>query len=387
VKLVHALAAVLLLGMAVAWSPRYWSTAVAIAGICVVTTLWAATARKIERSRLWLPVGLISGWGALQLATHTSVAPWQTMRATLSWLACGLSFFLASQLAVRGKQRRVFLWWLLWGGAALSMAVLFPADAAIAGTFLYKNHFAAMVEMVAPIALWRGLTIPRHRAASAAAFAILFAAVVASASRMGVVLLVAELFIAIAVVCGRGGLPWRTAVSLTAISVVVLAAASWIAGPARILEHFHEKNPWAIRAQLLESTLRMSGRHLWLGSGMGTWRTVYPAYATFDAGLIANEAHNDWAEWTAEGGLPFLSMMAFLVICLARPAVQSIWGLGVLMVMVHSLVDYPIRDPATGLLWFSLAGALSQFRHKSNGPTTLFAPARASETRQTRIVR
>jgi hypothetical protein len=34
--------------------------------------------------------------------------------------------------------------------------------------------------------------------------------------------------------------------------------------------------------------------------------------------------------------------------------------------MVHSLVDYPIRDPATGLLWFSLAGALSQFRHKSN---------------------
>jgi hypothetical protein len=29
---------------------------------------------------------------------------------------------------------------------------------------------------------------------------------------------------------------------------------------------------------------------------------VYPAFATFDPGVIVNQAHSDWLQWTAEGG-------------------------------------------------------------------------------------
>jgi hypothetical protein len=58
--------------------------------------------------------------------------------------------------------------------------------------------------------------------------------------------------------------------------------------------------------------------------------------------------------------------MAALVVWIAKPAIQSVWGLGVLSVMVHSYVDYPIREPALSFLWFAMAGAVSQFdgKHK-----------------------
>jgi hypothetical protein len=53
-------------------------------------------------------------------------------------------------------------------------------------------------------------------------------------------------------------------------------------------------------------------------------------------------------------------LMAGLVIWLAKPSLKSVWGLGVLSVMVHSYVDYPLRDPALGFLWFTLVGGLTQ---------------------------
>jgi hypothetical protein len=34
--------------------------------------------------------------------------------------------------------------------------------------------------------------------------------------------------------------------------------------------------------------------------------------------------------------------------------------LGVLSVMVHSWVDYPLQDPAIAFLWFAMAGALTR---------------------------
>jgi O-antigen ligase len=110
--------------------------------------------------------------------------------------------------------------------------------------------------------------------------------------------------------------------------------------------------------------LKLIAERPWFGYGMGTWRAVYPRAATFDMALLANEAHNDWAQWTSDGGIPFSLLILALVIGVAKPATRSIWGLGVLSVMVHSCFDYPIREPALSFLWFALAGAVSQFGAK-----------------------
>jgi hypothetical protein len=75
---------------------------------------------------------------------------------------------------------------------------------------------------------------------------------------------------------------------------------------------------------------------------------VYPAFATFDPGAIVNQAHSDWLQWVAEGGLPVGLAMFFLALWGIRPAFRSIWGIGVSAVFIHALFDYPFSRPAVG---------------------------------------
>ncbi len=74
---------------------------------------------------------------------------------------------------------------------------------------------------------------------------------------------------------------------------------------------------------------------------------------------IANEAHNDLAQWAAEGGISFLIFMTGLVVWLARRVFQSVWALGLLAVFAHCYVDYALRAPPLQFLWFAIAGALT----------------------------
>jgi hypothetical protein len=47
-----------------------------------------------------------------------------------------------------------------------------------------------------------------------------------------------------------------------------------------------------------------------------------------------------------------------------RPAVHSLWGIGVVSIFLHCLVDYPIQRPALGGLFFVLLGVLAA--HEKN---------------------
>jgi O-antigen ligase len=96
-----------------------------------------------------------------------------------------------------------------------------------------------------------------------------------------------------------------------------------------------------------------------LGFGLGTWSIVYPGYAPIDDGLFANQAHDDWAQWAAEGGLPFFALMLAVAIWSARLGVRTVWGLGVTAVFVHCLVDYPIQRAGVALVMFSIMAALA----------------------------
>jgi O-antigen ligase len=152
----------------------------------------------------------------------------------------------------------------------------------------------------------------------------------------------------------------RLLLSAGAGLAVVVAAAAVIAGTGPIEAKFADKDPYALRRQLLNSTVKLIDARPVTGYGLGTWRSVYPQMATFDVALLANEAHNDWAQWTCDGGIPFGLLVAGLVVWIAKPAIQSIWGLGVVGVMAHSFVDYPLREPVLSLLWFVMAGALTR---------------------------
>jgi hypothetical protein len=76
--------------------------------------------------------------------------------------------------------------------------------------------------------------------------------------------------------------------------------------------------------------------------------------------VLVNQAHTDWLQWTAEGGLPVGLAMLSLAVWSLKPAIRSVWGIGVIAVLIHAAFDYPFSRPAIGawpILILSMAAA------------------------------
>ncbi|HEX4278608.1 MAG TPA: O-antigen ligase family protein [Bryobacteraceae bacterium] len=388
-----ALWAALLAGILVAWSPRYWAVAVAISAISIVTIcrvafalpLWTtgvdvARIKSPERLLQFALLLLIGGWGYLQIAFHRTVLPQLTLDSSIVWALSAACFVLGTGILRERAARDLFLSLLMWSLSVLAVLAmfqfygntrqvfgLFPADEAVFGTFLSRNQFAALMELAAPIALWHMFS--RNAVAGALCYAMILAATITASSRAGVILVVGGTIVSVCMVLFTGRREAKVTASILVGLAVLVGVAAGIAGTDQIRARFEDKNPLAVRRELRDSTVRLIAERPISGYGMGTWRAVYPHVATFDLALLANEAHNDWVQWAAEGGIPFAIFMAALVIRIAKPAVQSIWGLGLLCVAAHSYFDYPLREPVLSFLWFALAGAVAQFHGRGRRRT------------------
>jgi O-antigen ligase len=151
----------------------------------------------------------------------------------------------------------------------------------------------------------------------------------------------------------------RIALALAAVTAIL----TLIVGFATASERFYLEALAAGRLQFAISTLHMIAVHPWIGWGLGCWPTVYPSFATFDPGAIVNQAHSDWLQWTAEGGLPVGLAMLALALWAIKPALRSIWGIGILAVLLHAAFDYPFSRPAIGawpVLILSMAAASNE---------------------------
>ncbi len=317
-------------------------------------------------------IGLVV-WGAWQLVSGMTVYGFETGKALLYWAANAAVFLVAREACDSTCTRNRFLRGILWFGAALGLLTvvqyftsagrvfwIFPMqEARVLGPFLYKNQCAAFMELVFPLAVYQALVDRRHSLVYVTMAATMFAVAIAAVSRAGVALLTAELMVILLLAWRRGLMPAvslrKTVVRMAALSVVLAAVVGWQV----TLEKFREPEPYRVRRELLISSIAMVADRPWAGFGLGTWPVVYPAYARFDDGLVANHAHNDWVEWAVEGGLPFLALAVTIAIWSVRPAANSLWGLGIPAIFAHSLVDYPLREPALAALLFAMLGALA----------------------------
>jgi O-antigen ligase len=155
---------------------------------------------------------------------------------------------------------------------------------------------------------------------------------------------------------------------LALILAGVTAVLILIVGFETASERFYSEALTLGRLQFAISSLHMVAVRPWIGWGLGCWPAVYPAFATLDPGAIVNQAHCDWLQWAAEGGLPVGLAMLSLAIWTLRPAIRSIWGIGVIAVWVHAAFDYPFSRPAVGawpLLILSMV-AVAQCRPRSS---------------------
>ena len=380
-----ALAASIVLGILVAWSPRFWSVAALNIAVSAVLVAWLLSSKFASAAyRFSLPpesiiVLAICSWGWLQLLFGWSIAPALSTAPALEWTVAGIAFFLASRILRSSSALFSFLKILVIAGAAFSLLAvlqtysatdevfwLFHAEPRSVGTFLYRNQFAAMLELTSPIALYWIFFRERMLWPGIFIFCSLLGGAIVSGSRTGTILILVEFVVILLLAFGQGKIGGKLLFVLVPGILFAGTGLALIFGVDSILYRFQEAHPYLLRQELLKSTVAMFPEHPLVGSGMGTWKLMYPRFATFDLGVFANAAHNDWAEWTAEGGFFFPGAILVLSALLLQPAIRSIWGLGFIAILLHSWVDYPTREPVILVFWFSIAGALSAFK-KSHG--------------------
>jgi len=178
--------------------------------------------------------------------------------------------------------------------------------------------------------------------------AIMYASVLASSSRAGTILTTVEVLLVPALLWMRHRARGRDVASALFPMSLFFAILVLVVGWESVWVRLAAPDPLAVRRELAISTLQMAKAHPWFGTGLGTWPVVYPQYAVIDIGAFANQAHDDWLQWTAEGGFPFAIMIATLFFWALRPAFRSVWGLGIIAVFLHAIVDYPFSRPALG---------------------------------------
>ena len=222
----------------------------------------------------------------------------------------------------------------------------------VMGPIVYHTHFAVFLETLLPIALCAAFSKAGRSYPMLAVSAVLLSSMVVSASRGGMLIAALEV---VAVLVLRPIATRRALMLAGATAILIL-----IVGFETASQRFYAETLTTGRLQFAQSTLHMIAARPWVGWGLGCWPAVYPAFATFDPGPIVNQAHTDWLQWTAEGGLPVgIAMLAILVWGM-RPALRSIWGIGVIAVFIHAAFDYPFSRPAVGawpILILAMAGA------------------------------
>jgi O-antigen ligase len=372
-----ALASLLSFGVLTLWVRERWAAGLFQAGTFLLgmawTVRWAQGRCRFRGSFLLLPFAGAAAWGLAQLLLRTTVYRYDTWEAVLLWMTGLVLVAVTLPTLSAAGMRRSFLSALLYFAFGLSVLAttqyftsqgkvfwLFPSGYPDAlGPFVYRNNYAAFIELMLPLAVWKAVEERRDALVYALMAGVMYASVIASASRAGSILASVEIP-AVLLVAQRRGLvtPRRLGVSLVRIGALAAVFAA-VVGWHGLMERFEQRDPYVHRREMLYSSLAMARERPWWGFGLGTFEEAYPAYALFDIGLTVNHAHNDWAEWLAEGGVPFLLMMASVAAWAVAPAVRSAWGIGLLSVFLHALVDYPMQRLGLAAWVFVLLGALA----------------------------
>jgi O-antigen ligase len=123
------------------------------------------------------------------------------------------------------------------------------------------------------------------------------------------------------------------------------------------------------RHEIYEFTLRALAERPILGTGLGTFKTVFQTYRTENLQFVTELAHDDYLENLLELGIPaglalFSSILALFLVCAKgvlrrrRDEIFPCIGIGAtVLVAVHSLVDFSLQIPAVTTYFLVLLGA------------------------------
>jgi O-antigen ligase len=141
------------------------------------------------------------------------------------------------------------------------------------------------------------------------------------------------------------GLPTRSTTALLAVIPVLAVVFAFAVGWESVWLRFQQDDPFRVRREYITAAVDMAKQRPLTGYGLGTFPKVYQRYAIKDFPFYANHAHNDWAEFAAEGGIPFLLMVLIPFAVAVPAAIRNPWGLGLKEALSSRLKIRPSRMP------------------------------------------
>ena len=329
---------------------------------------------------------LMTCYGIIQTLWFPQKIVYSGWTGVLFWFTAAVITLLATQVFQnRVSAARFRFLFVLFGSAVCLLELLEQAShtsrfywlipskfPAVFGPFAYWNNFAEFMELVIPVTLWMGL---RHRKPIVPYLllgALQIASVVASGSRAGTAIVFAELVGVILLVYRKNRS--RSLLYGAAVAVGLSVLFIYAAGFGEVASKLERSDQLTVRRDLNKSSVAMIRERPLTGWGLDTYVPVYPMFARYDDGTWVNRAHNDWLQWAAEGGIFFAALMLVIFIWSIRPAIRSGWGIGVIAICLHALVDYPFARFGVCAWYFAFVAMLSA------------APVKTAEVNVPRVV-
>jgi len=371
-----------------------WSIFLLEAGAAVLLVIWAVGRAvsgelQITGNPLFLPMLVFAALIGVQLAAGQTVYHAETFSSALLYLAYGLFCFLVVQCLHRTSQIKTLALAFSVYGFALALFALIQSLSSngklywlraprfggwIYGPYVNHNHYAGLMEMLAPIPL---VLLMSHnvegarKAMAALAAAVMASTIFLSGSRGGMVAFSVQMGL-LATVLIRRQKRRRATLALGTFLLIAFALTAWI-GSGELAERMvsiHRETRAALsagtRLHIDRDGLNMFARKPVLGWGLGTFPEVYPQFRTFYTNLSVDRAHNDYLQVLVEtGAFGFATMLWFLAV-LYRSAIKKLKYrdanatltlaalLGVTGILVHSFVDFNLQIPANAAIFYAL---------------------------------
>lgn len=251
--------------------------------------------------------------------------------------------------------------WYLYAATNPGYAVGFFANANHMATLL----LAALPFLAALAAAAKGASIQRYSAfivATASCALVILVGVVLNGSLAGYGLLLPVLAASALIVVPQGS-GIRKALVIVAV-VLLVAGIAFIATRSIGGTSLGAEASVQSRQEIFWTTMRGVKDYFSLGSGLGSFRDVYPLYedpATVGATYVVH-AHNDYAEVALEMGFAGVLLIVLFLLWWAV-ALGRIWAkagggsfaraasVASAAILAHSLVDFPLRTAAIGAVF------------------------------------
>ncbi len=165
--------------------------------------------------------------------------------------------------------------------------------------------------------------------------------------------------------------------SLVVIDILIVGAYF---GVERVVQRIEQTTMQTEdRDEVAEYAVAMWKDYPVLGSGLGSFRVVFPRYRGHDLGALFTHAHNDYLEFATETGIVGISLLGLLVLMSFAAALRAQYVrrdplmrgisfgamMGIIALMIHSTVDFNLQIPANAITFMLvLAFAWISLNHK-----------------------